>query len=344
MLRFAHQILLLAFAGVVLVLMKGCTAIIVANEIVPKKPEIKPGDIVIDVPFIAQEKFYCGPASLAMVSDYYGHKVSTHQIEQLMLLPVKKGTLQVELQATARSLNLAAFPMQMNREALIAAIDQEQPVIVLQNLSLDIYPRWHYAVVVGRSPNTDHLLLHSGEHEYYRVRWQTFKNTWQRSNNWALMALPPGELPSNISEQQALKAALDLEKTGKVRAAQLTYAAISQRWPNNFNARVGLANTYMQLKQPLAASKAYQQALNMDKGSASTLNNFAYSAYALGCEVTAIHAADCALKMSGSDKRILSTLDELKSKSRHPKNHAHCPRIICNGQTLAHLEGSALTP
>ena len=344
MLRFARYIQLIAFTGAMLALVTGCTAIIAANEFVPKKPEIEPGDVVIDVPFIAQDKFFCGPASLAMVSAYYGRDITTPQIEQLMLLPVRKGTLQVELQATARSLNLAAFPMQMNRETLITAIDQQQPVIVLQNLSLDIYPRWHYAVVVGRSPNADHLLLHSGEHEYYRVRWQTFKNTWQRSGHWALLALPPGELPANASEKQALKAALDLEKTGKVRAAQLTYAAINQRWPDNFNGLVGLANTYMKLKQPLAASKAYQQALNMDKGSASVLNNFAYSAYNLGCEVTAIHAADCALKMSGSDKRILSTLNELKAKSSKPKNHAHCPRIICNGQTLARLEKRTRIP
>ncbi|MEM7304326.1 MAG: PA2778 family cysteine peptidase [Pseudomonadota bacterium] len=316
----------------------GCTAIIVANEVVPKKPEIKPGDIYIDVPFIAQKKYYCGPATLAMVSDYYGRDITSQQIEHLMLLPVLKGTLQVEMQATTRSLDMAAFTMHMDRESLIAAIDQERPVIVLQNLSLDIYPRWHYAVVVGRSPNTDHLLLHSGEHEYYRVRWQTFENTWKRSGKWALMPLPPGELPGSVTQQQALKAALDLEKTGKIRAAQMTYEAITQRWPDSFNAYVGLANTHMTLKEPLAASKAYQQALKMDKYSTSTLNNFAYSAYDLGCEITAISAANCAVKMSGSNERILSTLNELKAKSQAPSNHEHCPHIVCKGQTIARLD------
>ena len=338
MILFICKGLLLTSACVSLIFMSGCTAILVANEVVPKKPEIEPSDIVIDVPFIAQNKFYCGPASLVMVSDYYGVKTTTSQIEQRMLLPVREGTLQVELQATARSLNLASFPMQMDRKSLITAIDQEQPVIVLQNLSLDVYPRWHYAVVVGRSLNTDYILLHSGQHEYYRVRWQTFKNTWQRSGYWALMALPPGELPGNVSEQQALQAALDLEKTGNVRAAQLTYDAISHRWPKSFSAHVGLANTYMKLKEPLAASKAYQQALKLNKFSTSALNNFAYSAYDLGCEITAIHAADCAFRMSGSDKRILSTLRELKSKPGKPSNHDLCPRIVCKGHTLASLK------
>ena len=344
MIRLPQYFLLLTSAVALLALISGCTAIFVANEVVPKNPEILPGDTVIDVPFIAQKKFYCGPASLAMVADYYGVKTTSSQIEKRMLLPARKGTLQVELQATARSLNFASFPMQMDRQSLITAIDQEQPVIVLQNLSLDIYPRWHYAVVVGRSETTDHLLLHSGEHEYYRVRWQTFKNTWQRSGNWALMVLPAGELPGSISQQQALKAAMDLEKTGKVRAAQLSYAAISQRWPKSFAAHVGLANTYMKLNEPLAASKAYQQALKLDKYSASTLNNFAYSAHDLGCEITAIHAAGCALKMSGSDKRILATLNDLKSKPGNPSNHDQCPRIVCNGQTLASLNKQDIEP
>ena len=206
-------------------LLSGCTAIIVANHVVPKTPEIENGDIVIDVPFVAQNKFFCGPASLTMVADYYGRDLTLSQVEKLMYLPVVKGSLQTELQATARSLNFATFPMKLDRESLIAEIDQKRPVIILQNLSLEMYPIWHYAVVVGRSPNSDYLLLHSGEHEYYRVPWKTFENTWKRSTQWALLVLPPGKLPASASEQQALRAAIDLEKTGKHRAAQITYAA-----------------------------------------------------------------------------------------------------------------------
>ena len=68
------------------------------------------------------------------------------------------------------------------------------------------------------------------------------------------------------------------------------------------------------------------------------------SAHDLGCEITAIHAAGCALKMSGSDKRILATLNDLKSKPGNPNNHDQCPRIVCNGQTLASLNKQDIEP
>ncbi|MEM8844330.1 MAG: PA2778 family cysteine peptidase [Pseudomonadota bacterium] len=326
---------IIAVLSFIILLLPGCTAIFIANHVVPKKPEIKPGDVVIDVPFIKQDKFYCGPASLTMVADYYGRDLTLKQVEQLMYLPVVNGSLQTELQATARSMKFAAFPMNLNRETLSAEIDQERPIIVLQNLSLEVYPVWHYSVVVGRSPNIDHLLLHSGQHQYYRIPWHTFENTWKRSKQWALVLLPPGELPESISEPQALQAALDLETTGNYRSAQLTYKAITKRWPNSFKAYVGLANTHMQLKEPLAASNSYQKALKLNKQSTKTLNNFAYSAYQLGCEITAIAAAKCAYKMSGSNQKILTTLNELKAKSKTPRNHNYCPRILCNSQSLA---------
>ena len=332
---FIYIIRVISTISILLLLLSGCTAIIVANHVVPKNPEIEAEDIVIDVPFVAQNKFYCGPASLTMVAEYYGRNLTLSQVEKLMYLPIVKGSLQTELQATARSLNFATFPMRLDRKSLSAEIDQNHPVIILQNLSLGVYPIWHYAVVVGRSPNSDHLLLHSGDHEYYRIPWNTFENTWKRGNHWALVVLPAGEIPKSATEQQALRAALDLEKTGKLRAAQLTYAAIVERWPESFKAYVGLANSYMQLKQPLAASKAYRKALSLNKYSTKTLNNFAYSAYKLGCEITAIKAANCAFKLSGSNKRILATLNELKTKSISPSNHAYCPRIFCSRQTLA---------
>ena len=57
---------------------------------------------------------------------------------------------------------------------------------------------------------------------------------------------------------------MDLERVGKLRAAQLTYSAIIDRWPDNFAAHVGLANSHMQLEEPLAASQAYIQALKLN--------------------------------------------------------------------------------
>ena len=338
--KLSKQLKKIFFTALLLVsalqILMGCTAMVVADRVIPKEPQDLPSDIRIDVPFFAQTENYCGPASLAMVANYYGNNVTPNEVANLVYIPEKKGSLQTEMVAASRSLDLVAFVMHMDDESLRAEIDAERPVIVLQNLALNIYPIWHYSVVTGRDPNNEHLLLHSGRHEYYRVPWTTFSNTWKRSKNWALIAAPAGDLPTSATASVVLKAALNLEKVGKYRAAQLTYAAATERWPNNFAAHVGLANTHMRLREPLAASQAYQSALKLNKRSSAVLNNFAYSAYDLGCEVTAIQAASCALKLDQKpNQEIAATLHELKQKTNMPSNHPNCPRIRCDIQTLA---------
>lgn len=318
------------------VLISGCTAIAVADRVIPKQPQHLPSDIIFDVPYIEQTDHHCGPASLAMVANYYGNEVTAEQVAELIYLPEKKGSLQIEMQAAARSLDLVAFKSHLDLASLRAEIDAERPVIILQNLALNLYPIWHYSVVTGRSPSNDSFLLHSGRHEYYRSNWTTLENTWRRAKYWALIAVPAGDLPSSINSRDAVQAALDLENIGKYRAAQLTYSAITERWPDNFIAHVGLANTHMQLKEPLAASQAYKQALLLNSQSAEALNNFAYSAFELGCEVTALQAANCAIRIEGANhKALLATLSELKQRITSPSNHAACPKIQCNNQSLA---------
>ena len=207
---------------------------------------------------------------------------------------------------------------------------------LLQNLAFSIYPIWHYSVVTGRDPGNEYLLLHSGRHEYYRSSWTTFENTWRRGNYWALIVTPIGDIPTSATEQDAIEAALNLERVGKLRAAQLTYTAIIDRWPDNFAAHVGLANSHMQLEEPLAASQAYIQALQLNTRSAKALNNFAYSAFDLGCEITALQAASCAMRLDRvNTKEIASTLSELKELSPNPSNHTICPRIRCNDRSVA---------
>ena len=308
----------------------------VADRFVPKEPQDLPSDIKLDVPYIEQTDNYCGPSSLAMVANYYGKNITAEEISNLVYTPNKKGSLQIEMQAAARSLDMVAYTMEMDLASLRAEINAERPVIVLQNLAFNIYPIWHYSVVTGRDPNNEYLLLHSGRHKYYRSSWTTFENTWRRGNYWALIVTPIGDIPTSASEDDAINAAMDLERVGKLRAAQLTYSAIIDRWPDNFAAHVGLANSHMQLEEPLAASQAYIQALKLNTRSAKALNNFAYSAYDLGCEITALEAASCALRLDRvNTKEIESTLSELKELSPNPSNHRVCPRIRCNDRSVA---------
>ena len=86
----------------------------------------------------------------------------------------------------------------------------------------------------------------------------------------------------------------------------------------------------MQLNEPLAANRAYRKALSLNPHSAQTLNNFAYSAAALGCHRSAVDAARCAVDMSKMGNNTLqNTLDELTTKYPDAQNRGSCPKIRC---------------
>ena len=138
------------YAGILVAafLCSGCTAMFIADQVVPKEPQHLPDDIRIDVPYIEQTDNYCGPASLAMVANYYGINATPNEIASLVYIPERKGTLQIEMTAATRNLDLVPYTMQMDLEALRAEINAERPVIVLRNLALDVYPIWHYSVLL----------------------------------------------------------------------------------------------------------------------------------------------------------------------------------------------------
>ena len=60
----------------------------------------------LDVPFIAQQPNYCGPAALAMLANFYGHPVTQDEIARSIYLPGIRGTLTSDLVAYAQQFNL----------------------------------------------------------------------------------------------------------------------------------------------------------------------------------------------------------------------------------------------
>ncbi len=310
------------------ILISGCTT--VADHLLPKQPQDQASDIVLQVPFFDQAAFYSGPAALSMVANFYILPIRPGKLHRFKSSPNKTGGLQLEMLATAREIGLQSYHQANDIDSLFNAIDQQRPVIVLQNLAIDAYPVWHYAVVVGYSADRNFVLLHSGRHEYYRAARKTFENTWSRASNWSLMLSPMTDIPEDADIDRVMAAAIDLEHLGHARAAQITYSAALRRWPDYFPAHLGLANSHMQLNEPLAANRAYRKALMLNPHSSQALNNFAYSAAALGCHRSAIDAARCAIEMSqAKSDTIQNTLNELMAKYPNAQNTGRCPQIQC---------------
>ncbi|MEY4642611.1 MAG: hypothetical protein RLZZ227_2605, partial [Pseudomonadota bacterium] len=147
------------------------------------------------IPFFPQERFQCGPAALATVLGASRVAVTPEQLAPLVYVPEREGSFQVELVAAARSFERLAYTLKPDLSALLAEVRNGRPVLVLQNLGLARYPKWHYAVVKGFDLERRKLLLNSGELEDYSVSLDTFERTWARADHWALVVVEPGQLP-----------------------------------------------------------------------------------------------------------------------------------------------------
>ena len=233
------------------------------------------------VPFFPQEDYECGPASLAMVANAAGIHVTPEALVSQVYLPGRKGSLQPEMLAATRRQGLLAYPLKPRVEDILREVAAGHPVLVFQNLSFPVYPVWHYAVVMGYDRERHVLLLHSGLTARMEISLFAFERTWARGNYWAMLALPPGQLPATAEAGTYNTAASALERVN-VRGAQQAFAAALQRWPDDRAALFGAGNTAYALGQPEAATKAYRQAVLKHPDFADAWNNLAQVLLDLG--------------------------------------------------------------
>ncbi|MGH6918143.1 MAG: PA2778 family cysteine peptidase, partial [Geminicoccaceae bacterium] len=179
---------------------------------------------VASVPFHPQTENACGPAALAMVLGWSGVAARPEDVAGQVLTPGREGSLGHDLVAAARRANRLAVPVH-GLEPLLAELAAGHPVLVLQNLGLDWYPQWHYAVAIGYDLEAGTLTLRSGQEAGQVMPLATFARTWQRAEQWALVVLPPDRLPATADATVVVQAAAGLEQAGRYEAAAAAYAA-----------------------------------------------------------------------------------------------------------------------
>jgi tetratricopeptide (TPR) repeat protein len=291
-------------------------------------PELPVRVMLQNVPFIAQQASYCGPAALAMTMRFYGLKVSQDSLARAVYVPELKGSLQAEMLAATRRHGLLAYELTPSLRKLLEEISAGHPVVVLQNLGVSWYPVWHYAVAIGYDLDTQELVLHSGTHQDYREPLAAFERTWGRSSDWALVPLPPTMLPRDENPLRVVKAAAALEQTGQMRAAERAYAATARRWPDNLVAHMGVGNTRYALHQIKAAAVAFREAIAVDPRSAAAHNNLAVSLSDVGCHHYALQMARRAVALDDGDPSFEETLDEISAAPAAKTEPARCAELF----------------
>ena len=155
-------------------------------------------------PFFPQEDYQCGPAALATILADAGLDVVPDDLVDKVYIPDRRGSLQIEMLAATRSLGRLPYVIDPDLGALMAELAAGRPVLVLQNLGFKIAPLWHYAVVAGYDVESDNFVLRSGLIERRVTPASKFVSTWEDSDNWAMIALRPGELPVNPDQGRYL--------------------------------------------------------------------------------------------------------------------------------------------
>lgn len=263
------------------------------------------------VPFQAQEEYQCGPAALGMLLDWSGVEVAPALLTSQVYSPSLQGSLQPSIIAAARRHGRIAYPLS-GSAALFTELAAGHPVLVLQNLGLSWFPRWHYAVAMGYDRGEELVFLHSGLEEASPLPARVFANTWARGGSWGLLVLPPERLPATATEETWLTAALGLEQAGQWPAASTAYGAALSRWPESFAAWMALGNSRYTLDDFAGAVEAFRRAAQLQPGSGPALNNLALALAATGQRQEALAVIRQAMALGGPmQEEFLLTQEEI---------------------------------
>jgi len=255
--------------------------------------------LLSQVPFFAQELYQCGPAALATVLQTSGAQATPEQLVPLVYVPARQGSFQVEMIAAARSHGRMVHVIAPALDALLTEVSAGNPVLVLQNLAMSWYPRWHFAVVKGFDLERGRITLNSGLHENYEMSMSTFERTWARADYWGILTLAPGTMPAAALPGPYFSALAALARHTPSAQQRLAYTSGLQRWPQDRNLRMGYGNLLAADNSQAAARAQFELLLAYHPDYAPAHNNLASTLQALGEHEAALQHARTAVNLGG---------------------------------------------
>lgn len=283
-----------------------------------------------DTPFFAQDQYQCGPAALAMVLGAAGVAVQPEELTSQVYLPARRGSLQVEMRAVPRRYGRLSLPLPRSLEAIIAELDAGRPVLVLHNYGLPIWPRWHYAVVVGYDAGRQRMVLRSGRKQRHEMRARSFMVAWHNGGRWAMVLLRPGETAANADARLYLESAADFERHAAPLESRAAFDAAAKRWPAEPVALIGRGNAQYRLGNLQEAARDYAAAVTLDATQTGARNNLAQTLLDLQCPRGArrqLAQIDVATLKSPLREAVLDTLAKTAAVAEHTADAGHCPAM-----------------
>jgi len=148
---------------------------------------------ILDVPFIAQKSYACGPASIAMVLQHHGIPADADEITRRFHTDAIAGNFTIDLMVAANQAGVESHWLASDLGELRDEIDQNRPPIVFLNLVPNPAPARHFAVAVGyiEYKKRDYIVLHSGRDPFIMVSKRKFLRQWKRTGKMMMTVAPP---------------------------------------------------------------------------------------------------------------------------------------------------------
>jgi ABC-type bacteriocin/lantibiotic exporter with double-glycine peptidase domain len=143
--------------------------------------------LVLDVPFVPQEKDTCGAAALAMVLQFWEHPASNGEIAAALGAAELRGIRGSRLATFARERGMQAIAYAGDLAQLREYVGKGRPLIVAWKLGRD---RYHNVVVVGFDDHGDVLVHDPAEGAARRIEAARFDERWAGAGRWSLLVLP----------------------------------------------------------------------------------------------------------------------------------------------------------
>jgi ABC-type bacteriocin/lantibiotic exporter with double-glycine peptidase domain len=156
-------------------------------------PEGEKGKFIEGVPFFPQNELMCGPAALASVLNFYGHKADLNEVSREVYRAGLKGSLSMDLFISAKERGFDVRYYRGGLEDLKARLRENSPLIVFVNLGYDFYPVGHYMVVVGYNDDMEVVVAHSGTTRGKVFAYGEFLDDWGKTGFSTLLIKPKPE-------------------------------------------------------------------------------------------------------------------------------------------------------
>jgi ABC-type bacteriocin/lantibiotic exporter with double-glycine peptidase domain len=164
-----------------------------------------PLNIWLDVPFVAQQKNGCGPASIAMIMEYWQkqqHAPATGDAAEVLrtLAPGRDGVRAADMLRAFQEHGYRAFAYAGDWADLEHQLAKGRPLIAA--LQPAGGPSLHYVVVAGIDDAEQVVLLNDpAQRKLFKEAREEFEREWKVTGDWTLLAVPqsaPRPGPTNL--------------------------------------------------------------------------------------------------------------------------------------------------